>query len=161
MIEQICLNDTVLAAAREVFSTMIFMEVRESSEQQQIEEGDAVLGIISFKGDLEGCLGIHCRLSAAKAIAQNMLAMEPDEEISKAEICDAIGEVANMVMGGIKTSLQDTITNLDVSIPTVVKGQQLDNNLGDGTNEVSIKLDISDEHFIEISLQYRERKKEI
>ena len=157
MIEQVCFNDTVLAAAQEVFSTMIFLEIKESAEQQRnIENDDTVLGLISFKGDLEGCLGIHCSLSAAKTIAKNMLAMEPDEEISKAEICDAIGEVANMVMGSIKTSLQETVANLDVSIPTVVKGRELDNNLSDGTSEVSVKLDIADEHFVVFSLQYRE-----
>ncbi len=71
MIEQLCLNDMVLAAAEEVFSTMIFMDVKESAEQQPNIEGDTILGLITFKGDLEGCLGIHCRLSCAEAIAQN------------------------------------------------------------------------------------------
>jgi len=137
---------------------MIFMEVTESTEQpRQIEEDEAVLGLISFKGDLEGCLGIYCRLSAARAIAQNMLGMDESEELEKAEICDAIGEVANMVMGSIKTRLQESVTNLDVSIPTVVKGRQLNNNISDGTNEVSVKLGIANEHFAEFSLQYRER----
>jgi chemotaxis protein CheX len=157
MIEQLCLNDAVLAAAEEVFGTMIFMEVKESAEQQRnVGEGDTILGLISFKGDLEGCLGIHCHLSCAKAIAQSMLGMAPSEELDKAEICDAIGEVANMVMGSIKTRLQETVANLDVSIPTVIKGQKLDNNLSDGTNEASVKLDIAAEHFAEFSLQYRE-----
>ena len=159
MIEQLCLNDTVLAAAEEVFSTMIFMEVKKSVEQSRragIEEGDTILGLISFKGDLEGCLGIHCHLSCAKAIAQNMLGMAPSEELDKAEICDAIGEVANMVMGSIKTRLQETVTSLDVSIPTVIKGQKLDNSLSDGTNEARVMLDIAAEHFAEFSLQYRE-----
>ena len=156
MIEQLCLNDTVLAAVEEVFSTMIFMEVKESAEQQREIEGDNILGLITFKGDLEGCLGIHCHLSCAKAIAQNMLGMDESEELAKAEICDSIGEVANMVMGSVKTRLQETVANLDVSVPTVIRGQKLDNNLSDGTNEVSAKLEIADTHFAEFSLQYRE-----
>jgi hypothetical protein len=43
-----------------------------------------------------------------------------------------------------------------VSIPTVIKGQKLDNNLSDGTNEVSVQLEIAETHFAEFSLQYRE-----
>ncbi len=160
MIEQLCLNDIVLAATQEVFSTMIFMEVEKSAEQQRIiEEGDTILGLISFKGDLEGCLGIHCHLSCAKAIAQSMLGMDPSEELDRAEICDAIGEVANMVMGSVKTRLQETVANLDVSVPTVIRGQKLDNNLSDGTNEASVKLNIAAEHSAEFSLQYRESSK--
>ena len=155
MIDEVCLNDTVLAAAEEVFGTMIFMDVKESSEQRSNTEDDTILGLITFKGDLEGCLGIYCNLSCAKAIALNMLGMEPTGELAKAEICDALGEVANMVMGSIKTRLQETIANLDVSIPAVISGQRLDNNLGDGASEVSVKLDIADEYWADFSLQYR------
>lgn len=42
MIAQLCLNDTALAPADEVFSTMIFMEAKESVEQQPNIEGDTV-----------------------------------------------------------------------------------------------------------------------
>lgn len=156
MIDEVCLNDTVLAAAEEVFNTMIFMDVKESSEQQRNIEGDTILSLITFKGDLEGCLGIYCNLSCAKAIALNMLGMEPTEELDIAEIRDAIGEVANMVMGSVKTRLQETITNIEVSIPTVIRGQKLDNSLGDDTNEASVNLNIADEYSTEFSLQYRE-----
>ncbi|MEA3227007.1 MAG: chemotaxis protein CheX, partial [Planctomycetota bacterium] len=119
-------------------------------------EGDTILSLITFKGDLEGCLGIYCNLSCAKAIALNMLGMEPTEELDIAEIRDAIGEVANMVMGSVKTRLQETITNIEVSIPTVIRGQKLDNSLGDDTNEASVNLNIADEYSTEFSLQYRE-----
>ena len=155
MIDEICLTDTVLAAVEEVFNTMIFMDVKDSSEQKRTIEGDTILGLITFKGDLEGCLGIYCSLSCAKTITLNMLGMEPTEELDKAEVCDAIGEVANMVMGSVKTRLQETIANIDVSIPTVINGQKLDNSLRDGTNEASVKLDIADEYSAEFSLQYR------
>ena len=155
MINEVCLNDTVLAAAEEVFKTMIFMDVKESSERKRSIEGDTILGLITFKGDLEGCLGIYCNLSCAKAITLNMLSMEPTEELDKGDVCDAIGEVANMVMGSVKTRLRETISNLDVSIPTVIRGQRLDNSLGDGVNETSVKLDIADEYSAEFSLQHR------
>ena len=45
---------------------------------------------------------------------------------------------------------------LDLSIPTVISGQKLDNDLGDGTSKASVTLDIADAHCAEFSLQYRE-----
>ena len=158
MIDEVCLTDTVLAAAQEVFNTMIFMDTKESSDsaaQKNNIEGDTILGLITFKGDLQGCLGIYCNLSSAKAIALSMLAMEPTEELDKREVCDALGEVANMVMGSIKTRLAETVSELDLSIPTVISGQRLDNDLGDGTNKASVTLDIGEAHCAEFSLQYR------
>ena len=41
-----------------------------------------------------------------------MLAMDPSEELSEAEISDAIGEVTNMIMGGIKTRILDAVGNI-------------------------------------------------
>ena len=155
MIEQICLNDTVLAAAKEVFSTMVFMEVKDSAEQRPSIEGDTILGLITFKGDLEGCLGIHCRLSCAKAVAQSMLGMDESEELDKAEVCDAIGEVSNMVMGSIKARLLDTHKEIDVSIPSVITGKKLENCLGDGAQKISIPVNIQDDFTAELSLLYK------
>lgn len=56
--------------------------------------------------------------------------MAQTEELSEAEISDAIGEVANMVMGSFKSRVQETIGTLNVSIPTIVKGQSLNASVG-------------------------------
>jgi len=155
MVDEVCITDVLLAGAKEVFETMIFMELEESSEPEQKIEGDTLLGSITFKGDIEGCLAICCGVSCAKTIAANMLGMGPDEEISHGDICDAIGEVTNMVMGSVKAHLQDSVGNVEVSIPTVVSGRELENNLGDGASKVLIKVSIEDEYAVEFSLLYR------
>jgi chemotaxis protein CheX len=156
MVDEVCLNDALLAGAKEVFDTMIFMDIEKSFEQEQNVEGDTLLGSITFKGDMEGCLAICCSVSCAEAIALNMLGMEQTEGLDEAEISDAVGEVANMVMGSVKSRIQESTGNLDVSIPTAVRGRKLDNSLSDGANEVSIRLNIADEYPAELSLLYRE-----
>ena len=156
MVDEVCLNDALLAGTKEVFDTMIFMDIEKSFEQEQNVEGDTLLGSITFKGDMEGCLAIRCSVSCAKAIALSMLGMEQTEGLDEAEISDAVGEVANMVMGSVKSRIQESTGNLDVSIPTVVRGQRLDNSLSDSANEVSMKVNIADEYTAELSLLYRE-----
>ncbi len=91
-----------------------------------------------------------------ETIAANMLGMETDEEISQYDIDDAIGEVSNMVMGSVKARLQDKFSNLNVSIPTVVRGREIENSLGDSASEVSVKVNIEDEYAAELVLLYRE-----
>lgn len=156
MVDEVCINEALLAGAKEVFETMIFMDIAEPSEPDQRIEGDTLLGSITFKGDLEGCLTICCGVTCAKTIALNMLAMEPTDEISEEEVCDAIGEVTNMVMGSVKARLQDSMGNAQVSIPTVVSGHGLHNSLGAGACKVLLRAAFDDEYAAELSLLYRE-----
>ena len=159
-VDEVCLNEAMLAAAAEVFETMIFMDIRESLAQDCPPKGSTLLGSITFTGDIEGCLGICCSVPCAKAIAQNMLGLAETDELGEAEITDAIGEVVNMVMGSVKSRIQGKVGSLNVSIPTVVRGQSLDSSIGDRTNptnRVLTKLNIADEHTAELCLQYRQR----
>lgn len=159
MIENVCLNEMLLESAKEIFETMIFMDLTEATEPDQIVEGDALLGSITFKGSIEGCLSICCSTACAQSIAQNMLALDADDEITEADTCDAIGEVANMVMGSVKKRMADSFGDLQVSIPSVVSGKELKNNLGDAAKKLVTKINIEDEYVSELSLLYRENPK--
>jgi chemotaxis protein CheX len=154
MITEICFEDVLLESAKEVFETMIFMTVEQCPDYIAVE-GDALLGSITFTGSIEGCMGISCSLDCSKTIACNMLAMDDDDEVTDGEIRDAIGEIANMVMGSIKANLlKQEIGNLDVSIPCVVSGKELSSSLGEQAQEVTMPIYI-DESVAELILQYR------
>lgn len=177
MLDQITLNDVVIDAAREVFETMIFMDIETDSEAQPevvgqaitstinfkskgesdlVIDGKSMLGSVTFKGALEGCLSISTAQSCAECIAKNMLGMEPDEPLELNEICDAIGEVANMVMGSIKTRIQNIYTDIEVSIPSVVTGCELRNTLGDNASKVVASAWLDEQESIEFTFLYRE-----
>lgn len=160
MIEQTCLDEVLLESAKEVFETMIFMDLVKTTEpDQNIGEDNALISSITFDGDLKGCLSIHLGMLCAKNIAINMLGMELGEEIDEADIYDAIGEVANMVMGNVKARLQDDIGSINVSIPNVVSGQKLRHNLGEGMFAILARVSIEDEYIADLSLSYRENSK--
>lgn len=156
MVEEMCLSKALLEGAKEVFETMIFMDLEECTDDDLQIEGDALMGTITFKNSLEGCLGICCDMKCSEAIAANMLGLEPGDEISEEDICDAIGEVTNMVMGSVKTRLLEVVEDIQVSIPSVIKGHELINSMGDGTQRISVKVGIEDEHVAEFSLLYRD-----
>ena len=155
MIEQTVLGDALLQGAKQVFETMIFMDMEKSSDSDLTLDHSALLGSITFKGNMKGSLGICCDVSCAKAIAMNMLGIDDTEKISEGEICDAIGEVTNMIMGCFKLQVADAVGNLEVSIPMVVSGCELKNNLGEDALKVLIKVNIADEYIAELSLLYK------
>jgi len=156
MIEQVCLSEVLLDGAKEVFETMVFMSLEPCLEDDRDIEGRALMGTITFQNDLEGCLAICCGMPCARAVAAGMLGLEPDEQIDETDVCDAVGEITNMIMGTVKSRLQDVAGDLQVSIPSVVRGRELTNSLGDGARKISIKVSIEDEHVALLSLLYRD-----
>lgn len=160
MVEQVCMNEALLEAAKEVFETMVFMSLEASVEPEQNTQDEAVLGTITFNNSIEGCLSISCGSECAKSIAQNMLGLDSADELGNEEICDAVGEVTNMVMGSVKSRVIEIAPNLQISIPTVVRGRKLEHSLVDGAERVSSKLGLDGIYAIELSLLYRDRRED-
>ena len=156
MIELVNLNEMLLESAKEIFETMVFMDLAETTDPEENVESCALLGTITFKGVLKGCLAFCCSEPCAQAIAMNMLGNDTSEEIAEEDICDAIGEICNMVMGSVKKRMAESVGNLEVSIPSVVSGRELKNNMGEGSHKTTVKINIDDEYVTELSLLYKE-----
>jgi chemotaxis protein CheX len=156
MVTTISLREALLGGAKEVFETMVFMALEEAGDAMPDGEDLTMLGSITFKGRLEGCLGIRCRWDCARTIATNMLGTDPSGDLAENDINDAIGEVANMVMGALKSRVQDDIGSMEVSIPSVVQGRDIKHSLGDQANEVVVTVSIEEQYPARLSLLYRE-----
>ena len=155
MVKQECFAEALLEGAREVFETMMFMTLEECHEPGLEIEGSTLLGSITFQGTVEGCLAICCNVDCAKSIAVNMLGMEPGEEISEEEVADAMGEVANMVMGALKSRILESVGDVQVSIPSVISGNELVSTLGENSEKISMMVNI-DEMLAKFELLFRE-----
>ncbi len=156
MITTVSLQEALLDSAREVFETMVFMALEESGPAAVAVEEPALLGTITFKGSLEGCLSICCGPACARVIATSMLGMGAAEALGDSDISDAIGEIANMVLGAVKARIQEESGGIEVSIPCVVQGRELRNRLGEGSTPVRIRVNIEEEYRADLSLLYRE-----
>jgi chemotaxis protein CheX len=105
-----------------VFRTMITEEI--TSAQDELHDVKfSVLSIISLAGEGGGVLSIACSQDTAVDLAAMLLGMSVSEINPETDMRDAIGEVANMVAGNLKTKLSSALPNLVLSIPTVITGQ--------------------------------------
>lgn len=155
MVGELCLGELLIEAVKDIFETMIFMSVEKASDDDDSKiKGDAIMGLITFQNGTKGCLTIYCSQICARAIATNMLGMNPNDEIEDDDVKDAIGEVTNMVMGSMKSRIQDHNTTIQISIPTIIKGQEIENHLAEKENCVVTKICIEDQYMAEISFLY-------
>ncbi len=101
------LSKDIVESAKEIFSTMVMMEIEENEShlKETTPLKDTISGVIGMAGTHKGVLAIHLPHQVAKVITSSFLGMDI-EEINE-DVEDAIGELANMLGGSVKSSLSD------------------------------------------------------
>lgn len=112
-------NRLIVEAAEEVFEIMVATSLTPASANDQRRAG--VTAMLGFAGAPCGVFSVRCPWDAAAAIAARMLGASP-EELAPDQVCDALGEICNMVAGSIKTRLHNAGAGCMMSTPTVVRG---------------------------------------
>jgi len=149
-------TDVLLGAAQEIFETMVFMSVDPCVASPVPIKGETLLGIITFTGDIDGCFGLCCTETCARAMAVDMLGLEPDRNLPADEVTDAMGEIVNMLMGSIKAR-EEGLSRVKVSIPTVVRGREIEHELRPHAKRMISHIRIADQYTAELSIFWRRR----
>lgn len=122
MVQQDVICNCIWESAKETFETMIFLPIEQADGTIGQPETTSLIGTITFTGSVQGSFSILCRMEGAEKIARAMLMLEPDDALEEADLGDAFGELTNLVIGGIKTRLNETVSDFKISIPTVTQG---------------------------------------
>ncbi len=116
------LKETIIETVKEIYSTMIFMEVDYlDTSQFSGTLSTGVSSIIGLGGDIRGVICVHMETGAALKTTENLLGIsleEVDEDVK-----DAIGELVNMIAGGIKIYFSDNDINTELAIPSTIAGK--------------------------------------
>ncbi len=81
---------------------------------------DGVAALVGVAGEWQGNGCISCSSELACKLASQMV-MHPYDSVND-DVLDAIGEIANMVIGNIKTNLEGALGPMGLTIPTVIYG---------------------------------------
>lgn len=143
----------ISATTEEIFSTMIFLELTSGEPIVQGKEdlGCHVSAMIGLSGDFSAMLAIHCPAQVGMAIGGAMLGVDL-EEVDE-DTRDALGEIANMLAGGLKEAFAAENTSLCLAIPTTISGNSYKISAPSGSNRVLIPFDIDAGRFY-IDLKY-------
>jgi chemotaxis protein CheX len=80
---------------------------------------DKVTGCVHLSGAYTGAIMLQCSPPAARDAAAALFSVSPDD-VTPAEVVDAMGEIANMVGGNVKSMLPGPST---LSLPSVIHGR--------------------------------------
>ena len=122
MIDSFDVENEIRVGCKDVFSTMLMVELEseETVPQERIKINSNITSMIGLGGGIKGLLAVHCPSSVATRITGAFLGLEI-EEIDD-DVKDAIGEIANMVAGNLKTAYSTLNVNIELAIPTSIVG---------------------------------------
>lgn len=115
----------VLSATQEVFSTMLSLPLEPVPAREEASDPgafDGVVALVGVAGDWVGTGRISCSARFACRIAGALLMSPPYEAVNE-DVLDGVAEVANMIIGNVKTFLEERLGSMALSIPTVVFGR--------------------------------------
>ncbi len=135
----------VRAAVREVFATMISVEVTCDETYPEIANPPwqvcGVIGSVSFTGKMSGVLYLAFPVTLANKAADNILgddAHRPSEEVN-----DVVGEFTNMVTGNLKSKMADRGFNCKLTIPTVIRGNEMTLDTAEGNLSLTSRFSVN------------------
>lgn len=111
----------VLTATRTVFETMLGCtpERTELTLKETMTPKYELSAVIGVTGKAAGTIVFSLSQSTALEVLNRMVGIEAAEITT--EVCDAVGELTNMIAGQAKSKMQDL--NLSISIPNIVSGK--------------------------------------
>src|ERR1700689_1147449 len=129
MIDKIPPDDiiaNVRAAVHEVVSTMLSLPLDDLPAFQETESDpsgslNGVEALVGIAGSWNGTGRICCTSQFALRMAGALLTAEYDA--LNEDVLDAVAEVANMVIGNVKTHFEERLGPLGLSLPTVIFGR--------------------------------------
>ncbi len=107
----------------DVFSTMLSFQAVPAPGVEIPHFDNRVTGCVGFGGEtVNGAVYLHLSAGLALRATSAMLGLAPEEITGDGEVNDVVGEMTNMLAGGLKSTLCDLGAACAVSTPAIIRG---------------------------------------
>lgn len=145
---------SILKVVEDVFSTMVSLEPK--PEKHYKSDGKIsncrISGIMGLAGKINASIVLHFEEQVALKATSNMLGA--DYSKIDGDVKDAVGELTNMVAGGVKVEFDNSGMDLNLSLPIVVSGDEFSTENLEGQEAILIPFVTEDgKFFVEFSFK--------
>jgi chemotaxis protein CheX len=137
---------------QEVFSTMVGMDdllhlAVQIDPMTHFES--CVTAMVGLAGTYNGRVSLHTTLDMAMNFTSRMLGIEVAE--FNDDVCDALGEIDNMIAGSFKQHLSSGGADIKLSTPSVVTGKEYFVSSGLSSDTITLRF-VTDEDWFVVSV---------
>jgi chemotaxis protein CheX len=134
---------------QEVFSTMVGVEdlLHLPIEIDPVTHFEScATAMVGLAGTYNGRVSLHATTDLARDVTSRMLGLEVAE--FNDDVCDAVGEIANMIAGSFKQHLSSGGTDIRLSTPSVVTGKEHFVSSGDSSDTITLRFATDEDWFM-------------
>ncbi len=117
------LGELAVKGTEQVFELMVGIpiEAGETAVHEKLHAFDGVVAMVTFTGDWVGA-GMICFDEELACVVGSKMLMTEVPQVD-ADVLDGVGELANMILGNFKETIEPQTGPLSLSIPTVIYGK--------------------------------------
>jgi chemotaxis protein CheX len=133
----------------DIFNTMLSMPAVPSGGGEQPQLDERVTGSVGFAGEsVTGAVYLHLSTPFSSRMAAAMLGLPPGEIVNETDANDVVGEISNMLTGGLKSWLCDAGIECALSTPAIIRGRSFAiEHMGDVQREC-LTFDCGKDHVV-------------
>lgn len=136
------IQEKLVESTNEIFSGMVMMEIAplDSPPDRLGKLSNSITGMVGLAGIFKGVLAIHLPDAVAMAVTSNFLGMDVGEV--NEDVHDAVGEIANMLGGNLKTILSSVGKDIQLSLPSTIAGEEYSYNSRDSGENLILAFQV-------------------
>jgi chemotaxis protein CheX len=138
-------EEGIRTSVENVCGMMLGCEVAVGASRQiahPMQETDGVVALIGMAGPWIGTGALSCKPQLACKLAGAML-MTEFEKVDE-EVLDAVAELANMVIGNLKTVVEEKVGAMGLSTPTTIYGASFMTKIGGSNHWTLIPVQVAE-----------------
>jgi len=123
----------MMSSVQDVFHTMLSLEVDLDKHESSVPSEEhctpafstnteMIAANVGFSGKIYGMVYLCMEVSLARSLTMQLLGMDDVDENDHETINDALGELANMTVGGFKNQLSHKGYSCQLTIPSILRG---------------------------------------
>ena len=121
-IDTIDIKTSVSESVIDVFDTMLSLEVKISETGAETLDGNRLMGMVKFAGEVVGIVAIQMSYDFARLMTASMQGVESGDVEGDEEIKDLLAELSNIVGGKLKSTYTDSGLYCTLTTPSVTTG---------------------------------------
>lgn len=140
----------VKSTTTDVFATMLAMPVTPKDvvvETKTTSNNVGLMAVLGMAGAVSGS-GSLCLSESMACRAAGRFLMSEYTEVND-EVLDAISELCNMIVGGLKTTLEEQFGPMGLSMPTVVCGKDYLTRVSNLGERINVSFEYSEDGMTE------------
>lgn len=116
--------DAMVESADELARTAMGLEavnVRGNRDMSTLDTNGSYLAIIG--DDQRFQLAVASTREGCESLAKTLLGADPSDPVSEDDVSDAMGEIINIIAGGVKLRMRDVDPSIQLGLPMFVEGK--------------------------------------